>query len=117
MSIKERKERIKDWCKRHESDIAYFAGGAVGIGGTILGLIIAEKILMSDKRDAFVKKNNDGSVGFHIVKQDIFGRKYWGDSICWSSLDKVKEAGNILIEAAEHTNEELDNIPGWISLE
>lgn len=115
MTMKERKQKVSEWCKEHATGIKVGASYALGFAVATGSFVLAKKLKNGKRTDAFVLKLNDGRVLFQLVRFDVFGKKYLGDSIVWS-VEKAKAASKALLEASVHTQEELEDVSGWTNL-
>lgn len=107
MNTKGIKEKVTKWYEEHKLAIGIGLGAAGAIGATI----VLKNTFKGKDMGSYARKDENGDVGLFLVRKNVFGQ-YDYRGIVWDP-ETAKKAGNTLIEAADHTLEELKKLPEW----
>lgn len=95
--------------------ILIFLGGMMsGIIGFVIGKTLFDKVILKKERILVPAKFGDGTSGFRIIRENVFGKNVEVDILSWSDASELKRFAEILIHTSEHTIEELkEEDPNW----
>lgn len=106
MNTKGIKKKVTQWYEKNKLAIG------VGLGAAVIGsVVLLKKTFKGQDMGSYARKNENGDVGLYLVRKNFLGQ-YDYREIIWDP-ETARKAGNTLIEAADHTFEELKEVPGW----
>lgn len=106
------KEKIKAWYRRNEGAIKFASGVLAGVIGVAAITKFSNDHFPKQASLTNVIKYEDGSIGIRYWAKDPFDIKDSQHDMIWSP-ETSKKLVDLLLEARDHSIEELKGNPNW----